>query len=343
MNVRKTLDWDEFDRAISGDEESICKKEDNTSDVSFKCSKCGALIRRTEEGLFACPAPNCGLLDQCHLDYSPEWSYFNVEGAGSDPTRCGMPINPLLQESSYGGKVLTGGRSSYEMRKISRYTEWLGMPYKEKSHYDEFQRIQQLGSQGGLPKIILEDAKRFHKKISSFRTFRGLNREGIMAASVYISARVNNYPRTPKEIADIFKLDQASATRGCKNAVAIINSLESHLSLDMKTVLYQMSATSFIDRYCSKLGLDSTHSKLCKFVACRVEQNHLIPENTPNSISAGIVYFVGRCCMLHITKTQVSDASGISEVTINKCFKKLLTLREQLIPAVLDKRQPLVD
>ena len=137
----------------------------------------------TEEGLFVCSHPKCGMLNVSCLDFSPEWSFYSGDGkVGSDPTRCGMPINPLLKESSYGGKVLVGGRSSFEMRKIARYTEWLGMPYKEKAQYDEFQRIGLLGSQGGLPKIILEDAKRYHKKISSFQTFRGLNREGIMAA-----------------------------------------------------------------------------------------------------------------------------------------------------------------
>ena len=51
----------------------------------------------------------------------------------SDPTRCGMPINPLLKESSYGCKVICNSNSSYEMRKIRRYTEWQSMPYKEKN------------------------------------------------------------------------------------------------------------------------------------------------------------------------------------------------------------------
>ena len=46
--------------------------------------------------------------------------------------RCGMPINPLLKESSYGCTVVCHPRSSYEMRKIRRYTEWQSMPYKEK-------------------------------------------------------------------------------------------------------------------------------------------------------------------------------------------------------------------
>jgi transcription initiation factor TFIIB len=41
------------------------------------------------------------------LDYSPEWRFYGADDKkGSDPTRCGNPINPLLQESSFGCKIL---------------------------------------------------------------------------------------------------------------------------------------------------------------------------------------------------------------------------------------------
>ena len=45
-----------------------------------------------------------------------------------------------------------------------------------------------------------------HKKISETKTYRGLNRDGIIAASIYIACRINNYPRTAKEIANIFNI-----------------------------------------------------------------------------------------------------------------------------------------
>ena len=39
------------------------------------------------------------------------------------------------------------------MKKIRRYTDWQSMPYKEKSQYDEFQRITILAQNAGIPKI----------------------------------------------------------------------------------------------------------------------------------------------------------------------------------------------
>ena len=92
-----------------------------------------------------------------------------------------MSVNPLLKESSYGCKVLCNGKTSWEMKKIRKYTEWQSMPYKEKSQYDEFQRITIIAQNAGISKMIFNDAMTYYKKISEHKTFRGLNRDGIIA------------------------------------------------------------------------------------------------------------------------------------------------------------------
>ena len=108
------------------------------------------------------------------MDHTAEWRYYGADDNNmKDPTRCGMPINPLLRESSYGCKVICNGRSTYGMRKIRRYTEWQSMPYKEKSQYDEFERIKTMSRNAGVPKIIVDEALRQHKKLSEMKTFRG--------------------------------------------------------------------------------------------------------------------------------------------------------------------------
>ena len=65
-----------------------------------------------------------------------EWRYYGADDNNMrDPTRCGMPINPLLRESSYACKILSTYKSSYQMKRIKRYTDWQSMPYKEKAIY----------------------------------------------------------------------------------------------------------------------------------------------------------------------------------------------------------------
>jgi transcription initiation factor TFIIB len=213
------------------------------------------------------------------------------------------------------------------------------MPYKEKSQYDEFQHITCMAHNAGIPKMIIDDAVYYHKKISEYKmTFRGDNREGIIAASIYISCRVNNYPRTAKEIAQIFMLDVSSATKGCKNAQAIINDLEKDKCNNDKTDLGETTPKSFIQRFCSKLNINNELTKVCLFISMKIEKENIMPENTPHSIAAGIIYFITQTFKLNISKKDIHVVSEISEVTINKCYKKLEGMKSDLIPKkILDK------
>ena len=337
--VNKSKLWDAFDvefntRERANSLELLYSKQD-IHKREF-CELCKSALSYSEDNYLTCTNKKCGIIYSDVLDESAEWRYYGADDSNmSDPTRCGMPVNPLLKQSSYGCKVICGYKSSYEMRKIRRYTEWQSMPYKEKSQYDEFERIKNMSKISGIPKIIQDEALRQHKKISEMRTFRGFNRDGIIAASIYIASRIHNYPRTAKEIATIFQLDQAAATKGCKNAGHLLEKNESNMDYCDKTKFSQTKPIAFIERYCSKLNMNSELTKLCKFVAQKIERNNLIPENTPHSVAAGIVYFVAQSCNLNITKKQVNKQSEISEVTINKCYKKLDKLKTQLIPPMI--------
>ena len=328
----KTQLWNQFNNEINQEKNPIeciyrsCGQREN-------CELCNANLSVIDEGFLVCTNVKCGIIYNDILDQSAEWRYYGADdNQVGDPTRCGMPINPLLKESSFGCKVVCQSSSTYEMRKIRRYTEWQSMPYREKSQYDEFQRINIIALNAGIPKMIIQDAMAYHKKISEARTYRGLNRDGIIAASIYIACRTNDYPRTAKEIATMFHLDNTSATKGCKNATAIINQIENTMINNEKTTLCKATPQAFIERYCSKLNMNEELTKLCIFMALRIHANNLIPENTPHSIAAGIVYFVSQICKLNISKKDVNNISRISEVTINKCYKKLETMQDELIP-----------
>jgi len=332
--------WNNFDNEVFPDKQSKLECIYRNCGSRENCEYCNSILAFSDEGFLTCTNTSCGIIYKDIVDQSAEWRYYGADdNQNADPTRCGMPINPLLQESSFGCKVLCNGSTSYEMRKIRRYTEWQSMPYKEKSQYDEFQRITIMSQNAGIPKAIIDDAFVYHKKISEYdTTFRGDNRDGILAASIYISCRINNYPRTAKEIATIFFLDVASATKGCKNALLIINDLEKDMDNKEKTNFCKTTPVSFIERYCSKLNINTEMTNLCKFISIKIEKNNYMPENTPNSIAAGVVYFIAQVCNLNITKRDVKHTSDTSEVTINKCYKKIEKFKEVLIPGRILKK-----
>ena len=315
---------------------------DNTAskelDQTSGCNLCSSPLMIMEDGFPTCTNKQCGLMYKDTLDYSPEWRFYGADDKNSaDPTRCGNPINPLLQESSFGCKIICAHNASYEMKRIRKWTEWQAMPHKEKSLYDEFQFINIMAKNAEIPRIFIDDAMAIHKDISAQKMFRGMNRDGIKAASIYISCRLNGCPRTSHEIAEIFKLDKTSATNGCSMAVNIVSNLgRNGNTLNASTDdLCSTTPSSFIERYCSRLNMSSELTKLAKFIAIKIEKTACINDNTPHSIAAGIVYFVAQTCNSSISKTDVKQVCGVSEVTINKCFKKMELLKEKLVPQVI--------
>jgi transcription initiation factor TFIIB len=329
------FDTDKQEIELSKDSELECiyTKESDT------CNLCNSHLMIMEDGFPTCTNKECGVMYKDILDYSPEWRFYGADDKNAnDPTRCGNPINPLLQESSFGCKVLCNTKSSYEMKKIRKWTEWQSMPHREKSLYDEFQFITIMAQNASIPKIFIDDAMNIHKEISEQKMFRGMNRDGIKSASIYISCRLNGCPRTAHEIAEIFHLDKTSATNGCSMAVNILHNIERNIEPSQQADLCITLPSSFIERYCSRLNVNQELTMLSKFIAMKVEQNSIITDNIPHAIAAGIIYFIGQNCRLNISKLDIKQVTGVSEVTINKCFKKLEAIRDNLIPTkILEK------
>jgi transcription initiation factor TFIIB len=277
--------------------------------------------------------PDCKTLTMRVMDYSPEWSNYgpddNKHGA-ADPARCGKPINPLLPESSIACRVMCDRGASFEMRKLQKWVNWQ-LPHKEKVLSAEFQHIVTMSQNAGIPRSLIDDALRIHTNISEQKQFRGLTRDGINAASLYISCRLNNVPRTAHEIAEIFKIEDKVAIRGCTIAVNIYHNRER--ATDTKEPdLCKITPESFIARYCSLLGLNQEMTTLVKFIARRIETYSIIENNMPQAITSGIICFVSDKCRLGIKKKQITAITGISEVTISKCYTALLKTDVELIP-----------
>lgn len=334
----KTNLWNIFETQVEESKKIECLCQ-TIKERDF-CEQCESILEYSDEGFLTCTNDKCGIIYKDSLDQTAEWRFYGADdNKSSDPTRCGMPINPLLEESSFACKVLCQGKTSYEMRKIRRYTEWQSVPYKEKTRYNEFQRIMMYAQIAGISTKIVDDAIKYHKKISEYEhSFRGDNKNGLLIASIYISFRINEYPRTAKELAVMFNLDVGIATKGCKLAMMILNDLESEKENDDKTHFVQTTPIDFIERYCSRLNISPELIQVCKFISVKIEKENLMQSNAPNSIAAGIVYYIAYVCNLNVSKSDVNNVSEISEVTINKCYKTLEAMTAKLIPPVIIRK-----
>jgi len=300
------------------DKESVESLEDENVCSNVKCD---SNKFDYEENNTICK--ECGTIQSKNIDLGAEWRYYGADdNKNSNPTRCGMPTNVFLPKSSLGSIIGNENMSKnyYQLSRIRKYHMWNSMPYKERSLYNVINKLNCKASGGGISPSIIEDAKSLYKQLSEKKITRGENRNGLIASSIYMSCKNNGVPRSAKEIATIFNLSITTMTRGCKKFHEI-----------MKTNVASTSPSDFIVRFCSKLNKPEIVDT-CMYIVKKADEYSIVSENAPPSIAAGSIYL---CCYLHghnVSKKDISKACEISEVTINKCYKKLILYQEHIMP-----------
>jgi transcription initiation factor TFIIB len=310
------------------------EKEIKTPDDEDFCELCKLNSVVNISGQFTCN--RCGNISEVSIDCSAEWRYYgNDDSKSSDPTRCGLPTNDLLPQSSQGSTIAFKSGESFEMKKIRNYHGWNAMPYKERSLYNVFDTIQVRAINNGITTCIIEEAKIFYKKIAESKISRGANRKGLIASCIYKACKIKNVPRSHKEIANIFDINVTHMTKGCKKFDEIMNLNKNNC--DSADIIGSVSI-DYIQRFCSKLNIGPNILVICKHVCEKAEEHSLVSENTPPSIASGSICLVCHLLNIEISKKEISNICKISEVTISKCFKKLLKYHKHLLPQhVLDK------
>ena len=292
------------------------------------CSTCKSESLYSDKGMHICI--NCGTVQDRVLDSSAEWRFYGSDDSkSSDPTRCGLPINNLLPESSLGSVIGLKGFQSLEMQKIRKYHTWNSMPYKERSLYNVFDSLTIRATNNGISTCIIEEAKAMYKILSEAKISRGSNRKGLIASCIYTACKIKKVPRSAKEIADIFDLNITNMTKGCKKALEIINSSRNSNMKDLN--LPATKPEDFVHRFCCKLNVSGDFLEKCINIANKADKNSIVSENTPPSIAAGSIYLIAIENNIGLSKKDISIACKISEVTISKCYKKMSKYKRFLL------------
>jgi transcription initiation factor TFIIIB Brf1 subunit/transcription initiation factor TFIIB len=305
--------WCLLDTLRKGDEES-------GPEPDHRCHLCGNTNLISDEGEHLCGG--CNAVLGRVIDIGAEWRFYGADDNRSDdPTRCGMPTNDLLPRSSIGSVFGNSKGNSREGHRIRMYQMWNSMPYWERTLYNVFEQLTSKTANQGIHNKILDDAKVLYKKVSEKKISRGDNKEGLIASCVYYACLLNKVPRSTKEIASMFHIDPNVLTKG--NA-----RFQDLLKLNVECT----GSDDFVCRFGSKLSMDWNDIQKCKELAKRLDDLEIVSENAPTSVAAGTIYYY---CMEHnieFNKKQIAEVCGVSEVTIMKCYKRLLKYKNIIHP-----------
>ena len=340
---------DLFDKFENYNEDKVQNNDDNInhesnpllnkSDVldDYCCIECNSYQLIYEDGGLSCV--KCGIKQPKKLSQEAEYRFYgNSDNRSCNPERVGMPTNSLLPETSMGSLIQQRHFDNSAMKRMVQYNSWNQMPYKERSLYKICCRINNRSTRAGLPPIIIDRAKELYSIVKEVNISRGDNRDGLIAACVWIACKDIGVPRSSKEIAEIFDIKLQDMTKGIKffreNWRLASNS--DNINNDSSNPL------NYIERYCSPLPITPEIKYIAEFIAVKSIIENLVDDNTAPSIAAGSIFLASIICGNNVSKKQVAESCKTSEVTISKCYKKLNEVKKLLIPSVIKEKYNII-
>ena len=326
---------DEIDNLLLGCD--IEKKIEHNLNTCISC-KSENLILDEEKANYVCQ--DCGVINDSILDKNP---YFNKDSEETTSSY-GCPTNYFYPKSALGTKIKCKGYN-----KISILQRQGQMPYKEKSLMEELSKIQAKCKKYNITQTIIDSAKILYKKVNDSKHTKGtrkgknrimrcINRKSMIAACVFYACKLQKEPRSPKEIADIYSLEIKHVNRGYRKFMDVIN-IEEFIS-DFTS----SQATDFISRFADKLNIDKKYIDISTDISNNIHRLDLASTHEPPSVAAGCILLVVNLNNLNVTKKQISQFFGISDVTISKTYRRIypyhkIITNNQITNLILDKKQ----
>ena len=202
-----------------------------------------------------------------------------------------------------------------------RQQQWSMWTHRDKTLHQSLQKLTIKATNAGISPYIIDEAHELFKVGIVEQLLRGDNRNGLIAASVYTACRNNEVPRSLNEIEKMFGLDRG-----------VITDANKILSRRFQTVT-TIEPKHFIMRFCSKLKMDLDKIEICKFILEKIEEHNVVSGNAPDSIATGAIYLVNLIYDMGMTRQEIGEYCGPSEITINKCYKQMTKYMEYILPS----------
>ena len=288
----------------SGDTCSRCGKNsiltDNTTSERF-CEKCGYVIPETLQ------------------DSGPEWRSFQNDN-GVNSARTGAPTSLTIHDRGLAttigpvNKDASGTPLSSTMKgTIERLRTWDSRS-KVNSPVDRNLRqalteLATLKDKLSLSNHIAEKAAYIYRKALEKKLVRGRSISALLASSLYAACRNTETPRTLHDVSDAANLKRKDIAR-CYRLL--------HRELELKMPV--VDPVSCISRIASKINLTEKTRRVAVIILKNAQERKESAGKDPMGITAAALYLACIKTGESITQKNISDASGVTEVTVrNRC------------------------
>lgn len=322
-NISENM-WDLFVEVKESMGDTTSEKNINETNIKKNvCTNCNKQTLVNDNQNIICNS--CGVINGAIIDQGQEWRYYGSDDnkLTSDPTRCGLPINPLLPESSLSTVILGRGYEVY--RKLN---SWNGMTYKERSLITVLNNIAKKAKLGHIPSCIIDRTIVMYKLLSEEHIKRGDSRESLIAACLLYALKDKEIARCSSEIAELFNIKPKKLSKGCNQFTEMMYAKNPDFIKRIKPT----NANDCIKRFSVILSFPEKYKKISLNAAILADKLGICQDNNPKSVAVGCIYLVSQVYQLGYTKKEIAKGCKTSEVTITHTYTQLLRFKKYLLP-----------
>ncbi|MGA1872061.1 MAG: TFIIB-type zinc ribbon-containing protein [Thermoplasmatota archaeon] len=287
-----------------------------------RCPECGSSGIQIDPVRGEIVCMDCGIvISDSHIDHGPEWR----DSDNAHPrSRTGPPSHkwndgmaPTTEigwkDRDYYGHVIPEKNRAqiYRLRKWQRRLR----KYRtaQRNLLFGYSEIERLCIAKDLPVNVRELAKSIFTRASEKNMIQGRGIECMVAVSLYAACRTSNVPRTLNEIADDMTVSRKEIGRAFRK-----------LSRELELSLSVTNPIDYISRFCSRLQLNGNNLSEAIDIVRKAEEIGYISGKDPAGVAASAIYIATLVTGQTRTQGEISEASGVTEVTIRKRYKELI-------------------
>ena len=294
--------------------------------TSIICSVCsdGQMVTDPESGEIICR--NCGIVMLDKIQESrPEWRAFTADD-GNDRSRTGTPSSLARHDMGLStvigraDKDASGNTIAVSMRStMDRLRAW---DFRTQAHTptdrnlrQAFSELERLKDKLGLSDVIIEKTAYIYRKAQERGLVRGRTISSVLAAAIYIACRESGTSRTLKDIASISNIKRKDIARTYRLLV-----------LELNYKIPMVDPIKCIVRVANKANLSEKTKRQAMNIMHSVTRSGISAGKDPMGLAASVLYLSCMNTGESRTQTEISEAAGVTEVTVRNRYKNLKRL-----------------
>src|SRR5918912_1371660 len=327
LNIVSELDKNKNDNKNS---KRTLSSNSQLPDPDRICSICKSnqIITDNESGELICS--KCGQVISDKIQQTgPEWRNFGPassagESNGSSRSRIGMSTSLARHDmglstiigrtdrDASGQKIDAAMRSTMDRLRVWDYRTQIHSA-TDRNLRNAFFKLDILKDKLGLSDTVIEKAAYIYRKAQERGLVRGRTISGVLAAAIYIACREMGISRTLKDIASYSNVKFKEATKSYRLLL---------LELDLKVPI--VDPMKYIAKVANQANLSEKTKRQAAEIMNNISQREISTGKNPMGLAASVLYMSSIKTGENITQGNLSDAAGVTEVTLRATFKDLL-------------------